>query len=1347
MAGALLLGGTAFSQGQYSLLHNFTGGANDGARPQGSLTLSGSTLYGMTFCGGLSDTGTIFKINTDGTGFVVLHSFAGGTADGRGPNGSLTLSGTVLYGMTCTGGTYDLGTVFKMNTDGTGFTVLHSFAGSPVLYAIVGPDGSNPYGSLTLSGTTLYGMTWFGDGAADRFGIIFQISTDGTGFIILHTFAGGTLDGASPHSSLTLSGSTLFGMTPLGGSPNLGTVFRMNADGTGFTILHSFVGGSYGANPYGALTLSGSTLFGMTANGGNYAYASGTVFRMNTDGTSFTVLKAFPGGTSDGANPFGGALTLSGSTLFGMTSSGGGYGSGTIFTLTGYAVLHAFGAPGDGASPYGDLTPSESGSTLYGMTSAGGSNGLGVIFALTPNGPLVTTQPSGQTVMADNSANFTVAANAASTYHWQRLPAGSTTWIDLTDGANYSGTSTATLTVSPVTAVMNGDSFQCVISNSYGNVTSSRASLTVISTPSVVPGWPQVTTSGSSWVIRTVTFKVYFYAAPHGLNFRWEGSGDGGVTWSAGMSQYVADNPETGLCESSFTINPIIPGDYMHVPQEMAPVTYRCVISNDYGSVTSSPVGFSIGSAVDILTQPWSRPATAGYSATFSVTATGWSSLTYQWQRRAAVSTTWMNLTDGANYSGTSTATLTVNPVTTAMNGDSFQCVVVDNGYGEETSSPAELTVGNAVPITGQPSTQSTTGGGSATFTVTATGVPPLTYQWQRQTAGSTTWTNLTDGGSYSGTSTATLTVNPATEAMNRDAFQCLASNGFGSATSASAVLVVTNAVTITVQPSSQSTGTGGNATFTVTASGAPTLLYQWQCEAAGTTTWTNLADATSYSGSATATLTVRSVTTAMSGDLFQCVVSNSFGSATSSAVALVVPVPLTVTTLAGQGGHSGAGDGAGSSAQFFGPADVAVDTVGNVYVADTDNHTVRKITPAGTVSPLAGYAGIGGSVDGTGAGARFNHPSGVAIDGTGNVFVADTDNYTIRRITSAGVVTTLAGQASVRGTADGTATVARFNGPSGLALDATGNLYVADTLNHTLRKITPAGAVATLAGVAGTAGTTDGTGTAARFFGLQGLAVDSGGNLYVADTNNQTIRKIVLSTGAVTTVAGLAGISGSTDAPGSMARFFYPSAVTVDGAGNLYVADTDNDIIRQITPAGVVSTIAGQAGASGSVDGGGNAARFNYPSGIAADNSGNLYIADTDNQTVRVGYSLSAPTITTQPQSQTVTAGANVQFSVTASGKPAPTYQWYFNGTAISGATNSSFSLTSTQLTNAGDYTVTVSNASGSVTSSKATLTVNSPAPPLSSSSGGGGGAPSLWFYGALSLLVAIRRWKGHVR
>ena len=236
-----------------------------------------------------------------------------------------------------------------------------------------------------------------------------------------------------------------------------------------------------------------------------------------------------------------------------------------------------------------------------------------------------------------------------------------------------------------------------------------------------------------------------------------------------------------------------------------------------------------------------------------------------------------------------------------------------------------------------------------------------------------------------------------------------------------------------------------------------------------------------------------------------------------------------------------------------------------------------------------------------------------------------------------------------------------------------------------------------------------------------------------------------ILPSGSVSTLAGLAGASGGADGTGSAARFDSPSDLAVDLSGNVYVADTDNFTIRKVVPStGAVTTLAGLAGTSGSADGLGSAVRFFHPAGIAVDSSSNLYVADTNNHTVRVGLLAVAPAIQTQPQSQTVTAGNSVQFTVTASGRPAVTYQWYFNGTAISGATGSSYSLSGAQSGNAGNYTVVVSNIVASVTSNVATLTVNTYTPPPNTHSGGGGGgggAPSIWFYGLLSLLALARR------
>lgn len=327
--------------------------------------------------------------------------------------------------------------------------------------------------------------------------------------------------------------------------------------------------------------------------------------------------------------------------------------------------------------------------------------------------------------------------------------------------------------------------------------------------------------------------------------------------------------------------------------------------------------------------------------------------------------------------------------------------------------------------------------------------------------------------------------------------------------------------------------------------------------------------------------------------------------------------VGLYFGTLAGTAGSSGSADGTGSAARFNFPYSIAIDTAGNLFVADTYNFTIRKITSAGVVTTLAGSAGNSGSSNGTGSAALFNLPEGIAVDTAGNVFVADTFNSTIRKVTSAGVVTTLAGTAGSNGSTDGTGSAARFRFPYDITVDTAGNVYVTDTDNHTIRKITSAGVVTTLAGTAGSSGSTDGTGSAARFNFPSGISSDTAGNIYVADQVNNTIRKVT-SAGVVTTLAGTAGSSGSADGTGSAARFNAPWDIAVDTAGNLFVADQGNNTIRKITTAGVVTTLAGSVGNSGSANGIGSSARFNSPSGIAVSTAGNIYVADRANHTIR---------------------------------------------------------------------------------------------------------------------------------
>jgi len=345
---------------------------------------------------------------------------------------------------------------------------------------------------------------------------------------------------------------------------------------------------------------------------------------------------------------------------------------------------------------------------------------------------------------------------------------------------------------------------------------------------------------------------------------------------------------------------------------------------------------------------------------------------------------------------------------------------------------------------------------------------------------------------------------------------------------------------------------------------------------------------------------------------------------------------PYTFVTIAGTAGNSGGNDGTNGIAQFYLPEGITVDTHGNLYVADYGNNTIRKVTPVGTnwvVTTIAGTAGNNGSANGTNGVAQFNEPASITVDGLGQLYVADYGNNTIRKVTPVGtnwVVTTIAGTAGNGDSADGTNGSAQFNSPSGITVDTPGNLYVADSGNNTIRKVTPMGTnwvVTTIAGTNGNNGngSADGTNSVARFYGPSSITVDTLGNLYVADSGNNTIRKVT-SAGTnwvVSTIAGTAGSVGSADGTNGSALFNFPSSITVDTSGSLYVADTYNHTIREVAPVGtnwVVSTLAGAAGITGTNDGTGANALFSYPDGITVDGTGNLYVGDTANNTIRKG-------------------------------------------------------------------------------------------------------------------------------
>ncbi len=335
-----------------------------------------------------------------------------------------------------------------------------------------------------------------------------------------------------------------------------------------------------------------------------------------------------------------------------------------------------------------------------------------------------------------------------------------------------------------------------------------------------------------------------------------------------------------------------------------------------------------------------------------------------------------------------------------------------------------------------------------------------------------------------------------------------------------------------------------------------------------------------------------------------------------SHAIRKITPTG-TVSTLAGLPGTSGFANGAGSLARFNSPVGIVVTATGKLYVADTYNHEVRQITAAGIVSAFAGTGVTLGSAEGSGAAARFHSPGGIGVGSDGTVYVADTLNHTLRQITPAGDTSILAGQAGTTGTLNGTGAAARFSRPSDIVVDAAGTLYVSDTDNHIIRKVTVAGEVSLLAGQVGNPGSANGAGASARFNGPQGLAMSPAGMLYVADSGNHLIRKITPA-GVVTTLAGLAGASGTQNGDGASARFSSPYDVAVSRDGIVYVSDQGNHVIRKITATGTVSTLAGAFGSAGSVDGDAGAARFNAPAGLAVDVDGNVYVSDRGNSLLR---------------------------------------------------------------------------------------------------------------------------------
>lgn len=475
---------------------------------------------------------------------------------------------------------------------------------------------------------------------------------------------------------------------------------------------------------------------------------------------------------------------------------------------------------------------------------------------------------------------------------------------------------------------------------------------------------------------------------------------------------------------------------------------------------------------------------------------------------------------------------------------------------------------------------------------------------------------------------------------------------------------------TITTAPASIVMEVGGPVYLSVIASGQA-LQYQW------------LRNGQSLVGETAQTL-ARVTVQATDAGRYAVRVSNPGGSVVSEPAVVAVSPVLRVSTLAGGPRIEGSADGPLAAARFSGPSGIAVDAEGNIWVADEGNATVRRVGRDAAVSTIAGVAGQLGWADGLGATARFRRPHGLAISRDGSIFVSDAADHVIRKITVAGLVTTYAGVAGQAGYVNGAGGGARFREPSGLAADGAGNLYVSDTGNFVVRKISESGVVSTLAGRNGVAGYIDGLGDAARFKYPAGLAVDPAGNVVVADTSNQAIRRIT-PTGLVSTLA-----------VGDVLAA--PLAVAVDSSGSVYMSNLNR--IFRITPDGWAVRVAGSTQFVGHQDGQGFTASFYSPAGLAFDRTGALLVSDTADNVLRRAELLPTegdPLITmeTPPSAAVTERGGTVVFYAQASG-PSVAYQWFRDGSPIAGATRASLVVRNASESNVASFSVLVGNAAG---------------------------------------------------
>ena len=1189
----------AAGSGAITTLASFNG--TNGASPGGLIDDGSGNLFGATFRGGSAGYGTVFEVAAHSGVITTLASFNGN--NGAYPNGGLVEdSSGNLFGTT-EGLAHD-GRVFEVAAHSGAITTLASF-NSQNGYILNG-------GLVEDSSGNLFGTTY---------GTVFEIAAHGSVVTTLASFNGS--NGVSPTGGLAEDSSgNLFGTTYGGGSYGFGTVFEIAAGSRAITTLASFAASDVEKPRGGLIEDSNGNLFGVTSD--DYTTFAGTAFELVAGSGVITTLANISG--TEGEFPQGGLIEDRNGNLFGEALDGGPAGYGTVFeipALSASALTPPVATEGVAFGPvsvfhFNDTNPDGTASDYTATVQTGDTT---LTSAANPSNVRIVADLGGG---FDVQLSYTYAeALSNQTFGVQVTDVGGASTSASTSDFSVAGASSLTLwaasgqgtyggTVSPMVTLMD-------------NGTPLANETVSFSLHGVVVGMATTDSNGLATLtgVSLAGLGAGTYSGYLGASFAGDADDPGGsttgdlmvnkadLTVSADGQSKIYDGTSAAVVTLS---DNRLAGDVLNDSYATATFADQNVGSGKTVSVSGIVIGGPAAGNYQLVSTTVSTTADITARA-ITVTAIA-SARVYDGTTSSTVTPT---ITSGSLAAGDTAVFTEVFDTRNVGTGKTLTAVgSVNDGNGGSNyslsfvASTAGAIATRVITVTAVTSTKVYDGATSSTVTPTITSG---SLAADDTAAFSETFSTRNTGTGR--TLTAAGSVNDGNSGSNYTV-TLVATNTTGQITPLA--VTVTAATSTKVYDGTTCSAIPPTITTGNLATGdAAAFIETFDTRNVGTgKTLTAAGSVSDGNGGSNYTVTLATNT---AGQVTPQAITVTAATATKvydgTTASMSMPtIADAVTTLAGYA-QTGSSDGVGSAARFWGPEAVAVDSAGNIYVADVLNQEIRKISPSGVVTTLAGSAGQAGSSDGTGSAARFDDPQGVAVDSAGNVYVADELNEEVRKISPSGVVTTLAGSAGQTGSSDDTGNAARFYQPVGVAVDSAGNLYVADLSNDEIREITPSGVVSTLAGSAAQTGSSDGTGSAARFDDPEGVAVDSAGNIYVADYVNAEIREITPS-GMVTTLAGSPEQYGSTNGTGSTARFNGATGVAVDSAGNLYVADLWNDEIRRISPSGVVTTLAGSPGQLGFADGTGSAASFYWPNGVAVDSEGNVCVADGENDEIR---------------------------------------------------------------------------------------------------------------------------------